>query len=227
MFKRMLVPIDGSHTSATIVPYAAKLAKRLDCAMDLLLVESPDGPKLPHPEHHRPDTRRSGSALVAGTKTPEHIREANQRYIARHVEECEALAKQMLGSVLRTHQTGPEGRVVRRLLIEQGMDLSGSKEMYLAVIVDRPPRAVCAPDRRHQHRGRGAEDHQADQRVDEHESASFHSPILKTLVMPSIRLTSGMNSASTTASTIAAIANVSNTGSIARISTASRSNRAT
>jgi succinyl-CoA synthetase beta subunit len=43
----------------------------------------------------------------------------------------------MLGMVLKTHQTGPEGRVVRRLLIEQGMDLAGSKEMYLAVIVDR------------------------------------------------------------------------------------------
>ena len=33
---------------------------------------------------------------------------------------------------LRTHQTGPEGRVVRRLLIEQGMDLEGAREMYLA-----------------------------------------------------------------------------------------------
>src|SRR5262249_51815324 len=38
---------------------------------------------------------------------------------------------------LRTHQTGPEGRVVRRLLVEQGMDLQGSKEMYLAILVDR------------------------------------------------------------------------------------------
>ena len=43
----------------------------------------------------------------------------------------------MLGMTLKTHQTGPEGRVVRRLLIEQGMDLAGSKEMYLAILVDR------------------------------------------------------------------------------------------
>ena len=57
--------------------------------------------------------------------------------LAKSAEECEALAKAMLGMVLKTHQTGPEGRVVRRVLIEQGMDLSGSKEMYLAVIVDR------------------------------------------------------------------------------------------
>ncbi len=57
--------------------------------------------------------------------------------VARSADECEATAKAMLGMVLKTHQTGPEGRVVRRLLIEQGLDLSGSKEMYLAVIVDR------------------------------------------------------------------------------------------
>jgi succinyl-CoA synthetase beta subunit len=43
----------------------------------------------------------------------------------------------MLGMTLKTHQTGPEGRVVKRLLIEQGMDLSGAKEMYLAIVVDR------------------------------------------------------------------------------------------
>ncbi len=57
--------------------------------------------------------------------------------LARSADECEAHAKAMLGMTLRTHQTGPEGRVVRRLLIEQGMDLAGAKEMYLAILVDR------------------------------------------------------------------------------------------
>jgi succinyl-CoA synthetase beta subunit len=57
--------------------------------------------------------------------------------VARDLEECEALAKKMLGMTLVTHQTGPEGRVVRRLLIEEGMDLEGATEMYLAVLVDR------------------------------------------------------------------------------------------
>ena len=57
--------------------------------------------------------------------------------LARSAEECETLAKAMLGMTLRTHQTGPEGRVVRRLLIEQGMDLAGAREMYLAILVDR------------------------------------------------------------------------------------------
>jgi len=57
--------------------------------------------------------------------------------LARNVDECEALAKAMLGMTLKTHQTGPEGRLVRRLLIEQGMDLAGAREMYLAILVDR------------------------------------------------------------------------------------------
>jgi succinyl-CoA synthetase beta subunit len=57
--------------------------------------------------------------------------------LARTAEECETLAKGMLGMMLKTHQTGPEGRMVRRLLIEQGMDLAGAKEMYLAIVIDR------------------------------------------------------------------------------------------
>jgi succinyl-CoA synthetase beta subunit len=57
--------------------------------------------------------------------------------LARTADEVEQIAKAMLGTTLHTHQTGPEGRVVRRLLIEQGMDLEGSREMYLAIVVDR------------------------------------------------------------------------------------------
>jgi succinyl-CoA synthetase beta subunit len=57
--------------------------------------------------------------------------------LARTAEEAESLAKAMLGMTLKTHQTGPEGRVVRRLLIEDGVDLAGAREMYLAIVVDR------------------------------------------------------------------------------------------
>ena len=57
--------------------------------------------------------------------------------LARSAEEAESVAKDMLGMRLRTHQTGPEGRIVRRVLVEQGMDLAGSREMYLAIVVDR------------------------------------------------------------------------------------------
>jgi succinyl-CoA synthetase beta subunit len=57
--------------------------------------------------------------------------------LARTGEDADKTAKEILGMTLRTHQTGPEGRVVRRLLIEQGVDLQGAKELYLAVVVDR------------------------------------------------------------------------------------------
>lgn len=102
MFKRMLVPIDGSHSSAAVVPYAAELAKRLDCRVDLLLVEPTSGAQLPHPEHHRPVNKRDGEsgALVVGTSTPNHIREANERYVQRHIEEFEALNVEASGSVV-------------------------------------------------------------------------------------------------------------------------------
>jgi succinyl-CoA synthetase beta subunit len=57
--------------------------------------------------------------------------------LAKSADECAKIARALLGSTLVTHQTGPEGRVVRRLLIEQGMDLKGAVEMYLAIVVDR------------------------------------------------------------------------------------------
>ncbi len=57
--------------------------------------------------------------------------------LVRSADEAEAFAASILGKPLVTHQTGPEGRVVRRLLIEEGMDLGEAREMYLAVLVDR------------------------------------------------------------------------------------------
>ena len=57
--------------------------------------------------------------------------------LARTRDEAMAVAGDMLGMTLVTHQTGPEGRVVRRVLIEQGMNLEGSREMYLAIVMDR------------------------------------------------------------------------------------------
>ena len=57
--------------------------------------------------------------------------------LARTFAEVETHARNLLGARLVTQQTGPEGRVVRRLLIEEGLDLQGSREMYMAVTVDR------------------------------------------------------------------------------------------
>jgi succinyl-CoA synthetase beta subunit len=55
--------------------------------------------------------------------------------IAKSVEEAADLAGKILGMTLVTHQTGPEGRVVRRLLIEETLPIE--RELYLGIVVDR------------------------------------------------------------------------------------------
>jgi succinyl-CoA synthetase beta subunit len=55
--------------------------------------------------------------------------------LARSVDEVRSLATKMLGMKLVTKQTGPEGRIVKRLLIEEGADIK--KELYVALVVDR------------------------------------------------------------------------------------------
>jgi succinyl-CoA synthetase beta subunit len=55
--------------------------------------------------------------------------------LARSVEEAEVLTKQMLGRTLVTHQTGPAGKQVNRIYIEDGSDIA--RELYLALLVDR------------------------------------------------------------------------------------------
>jgi succinyl-CoA synthetase beta subunit len=60
--------------------------------------------------------------------------------LAKSADEAASLARSILGMTLVTPQTGPEGRVVRRLLIEEGLDIK--REIYLSILVDR---AVGAP----------------------------------------------------------------------------------
>ncbi|PYS38540.1 MAG: ADP-forming succinate--CoA ligase subunit beta [Acidobacteria bacterium] len=55
--------------------------------------------------------------------------------VAKSPEEARELARQMLGMKLVTHQTGPEGREVRVLLIEEGLPID--KEFYLGIVLDR------------------------------------------------------------------------------------------
>jgi succinyl-CoA synthetase beta subunit len=55
--------------------------------------------------------------------------------LARNPEEAEQKAREMIGKNLVTHQTGPEGRQVRRVLIEQGLNIE--RELYLALVLDR------------------------------------------------------------------------------------------
>lgn len=55
--------------------------------------------------------------------------------LAKSLAEAETLAGQILGMTLVTKQTGPEGRLVRKLLVEQGLNIT--KELYLSILPDR------------------------------------------------------------------------------------------
>ncbi|HEY3800251.1 MAG TPA: ADP-forming succinate--CoA ligase subunit beta [Caulobacteraceae bacterium] len=61
--------------------------------------------------------------------------------VARSLDEVRAEAARMLGMTLVTHQTGPHGRVVRRLYIEEGAAIA--KEYYLSMLVDRETSRVA------------------------------------------------------------------------------------
>ena len=60
--------------------------------------------------------------------------------LARSIDEVKTLAGQILGMQLVTHQTGPAGQKVKRLLIEEGADIK--KELYVGMVVDRGSQRV-------------------------------------------------------------------------------------
>ena len=61
--------------------------------------------------------------------------------LARSLDEVQQLAGEILGMQLKTHQTGPEGQKVRRLLVEEGADIK--KEYYVAALTDRATQKVA------------------------------------------------------------------------------------
>ena len=78
--------------------------------------------------------------IHAGGRGKGHFKEAEAGdkggvRLAKSVEEAEAMAKQMLGRTLVTHQTGPHGKQVNRIYIEAGSGIE--RELYLALLVDR------------------------------------------------------------------------------------------
>ena len=67
--------------------------------------------------------------------------------VVKNADEAEATAKTMIGMRLVTHQTGPDGQVVQRVLIEQGLRIK--RELYLGVVIDRSterPVLMVSPD---------------------------------------------------------------------------------
>ena len=75
-------------------------------------------------------------AVVAKAASRKHRRAKKGGVrLAKSVGEAEEMAKQMLGRTLVTHQTGPAGKQVGRIYIEDGSDIE--RELYLALLVDR------------------------------------------------------------------------------------------
>ncbi len=61
--------------------------------------------------------------------------------LAKSIGEVREFASNILGMTLVTHQTGPEGRLVKRLLVEEGADIK--KELYVGMVVDRSSQRVA------------------------------------------------------------------------------------
>jgi succinyl-CoA synthetase beta subunit len=59
--------------------------------------------------------------------------------LAKSPEQAEQIANEMLGMTLVTHQTGPEGKKVNRVLIEEGVQID--RELYLSILIDRAAEA--------------------------------------------------------------------------------------
>jgi succinyl-CoA synthetase beta subunit len=105
-------------------------------------VPTPRGEMVTTPEEARAVAERLGSKIVV-VKAQIHAGgrgKAGGVKLAKSPAEAADLAKAMLGMKLVTPQTGPAGRIVQRLLIEEGLDIK--RELYLSVLVDR---AVAAP----------------------------------------------------------------------------------
>ena len=92
MVQRILVPLDGTRSSASVVPYAAEMASRMSFQVNLLLVQPERGARLPHPEHHQ----KNGRDRVLGkssrrSSSDDDLTRANERYLARHAQEFHQL----------------------------------------------------------------------------------------------------------------------------------------
>src|SRR5437763_716741 len=85
------------------------------------------------------DAAEQASAVVERLGLPvvvkAQIHAGGRGKLARTAEEAETLTRQILGMNLVTHQTGPEGRTVRRVLIEEGLKIK--QEFYLGIVLDR------------------------------------------------------------------------------------------
>jgi succinyl-CoA synthetase beta subunit len=114
LLKKFGVAVPEGH-QAFSVPEAVEAAKALEAAGNKVFVV-------------KAQIHAGGRGKAGGVK------------VVKSVEEVKEKAAQMLGMTLVTHQTGPEGKVVKRLYIEAGSSIK--KEYYLSAVVDRATKSI-------------------------------------------------------------------------------------
>jgi succinyl-CoA synthetase beta subunit len=99
-------------------------------------VPVPRGEVIYSPEEAEPAAKRLGGSVVVKAQIHAGGRgKGGGVKVAKSAGEAAEIAKKMLGMRLVTHQTGPEGRVVQRVLIEETLPIE--RELYLGVVLDR------------------------------------------------------------------------------------------
>jgi succinyl-CoA synthetase beta subunit len=99
-------------------------------------VPAPRGEVAYSPEEARAVAERLGGAVVVKAQIHAGGRgKAGGVKLAHNPDEAQRIASEMLGKKLVTIQTGPEGRVVKRVLIEEGLEVA--RELYLGLVIDR------------------------------------------------------------------------------------------
>ncbi len=99
-------------------------------------VPVPDGEVVHVPSRVGEIARRLGGTVVVKAQIHAGGRgKGGGVKLARSPEEAERIATDMIGMNLVTHQTGPEGRIVKRILVEAGLQIA--RELYLGLVIDR------------------------------------------------------------------------------------------
>ncbi len=99
-------------------------------------VPTPRGIVVDNPEDARQAAKELGGRVVVKAQIHAGGRgKGGGVKLANNADEAHDITKKMLGMTLVTHQTGPEGRVVRKVLIEQALNIA--RELYLGITLDR------------------------------------------------------------------------------------------
>jgi succinyl-CoA synthetase beta subunit len=99
-------------------------------------VPTPRGVVVDNPDEARQAAKELGGRVVVKAQIHAGGRgKGGGVKLAKDADEAAEITKKMLGMTLVTHQTGPEGRVVRKVLIEEALNID--KELYLAITLDR------------------------------------------------------------------------------------------